>query len=64
MTIQGVVCQEGYCSECQIDWQKLGEMLVICAWCGKVIRTKPGLGQSGVSHGICPECEQRFYENG
>lgn len=37
-------CQEGYCNECQIylDWRRRGEMLVICAWCGKVTGTEPG----------------------
>ncbi len=61
-----ILCQDGCCSECRIylDWLKLGELLVICAWCGKVIRTKPGLGQSGISHGMCPECKETFHGNG
>ena len=29
-------------------------MTVVCAWCGKDIRTKPGPDE--VSHGICPAC--------
>ena len=58
---KAIVCQEGGCKTCQIylDRQKGGQIVVICAWCGKVQGTKPGLGQSGVSHGICPECEQK-----
>jgi len=60
---KSVTCQNGYCEECQIylDWQKLGEILVAYAWCGKEIVRKPGLGQSGVSHGICPECWQKHF---
>lgn len=52
------VCQNAYCEECQIylDWQELGEMLVICALCSKEIAKQSGLGQSGVSRGMCPEC--------
>lgn len=56
-----ILCQEGYCWECQIylDWQERGEIVVICAWCGKVMGKKPGLGQTGISHGMCDECLQR-----
>jgi len=56
-----ILCQEGYCSECQIylDWRKKGELLVICAGCGKVLGTKPGLGVQGISHGMCPECAKK-----
>ena len=55
-------CQEGFCSDCQIylDWQKLGEMIVICAWCGKVKSRKPKLGRAAVSHGICAECKAKY----
>jgi len=58
-----IVCEEGYCQECQVyvDWQKQGEIVVVCAWCGKEIERKPGLGQSGVSHGICAECKQKHF---
>ena len=59
-----IFCQEGHCLECQIylDWlQKRGEMAVICAWCGKEIGRKPGLGETGISHGICDECEQKCF---
>lgn len=59
-----LICQqEGNCHRCQIylDWQKLGEMVVICAWCGRVIRRKPGLGEPVVSHGICLQCTQKYF---
>ncbi len=58
-----ITCPGGYCeSSCPIylDWQKQGEIIVICAWCGKEMGRKPGLGQTGVSHGICPECQQKW----
>jgi hypothetical protein len=29
----------------------------ICQFCKRQFGTKEGFGQSGVSHGICPECE-------
>jgi len=50
-----IVCRRGYCDFCEIyhDWQKLGEIIVICAWCSNVIDKKPGLGKPVVSHGIC-----------
>ncbi len=58
-----VFCQKGYCLECQIylDWlQERGEMVVICAWCGKEMSRKPGLGETGISHGICAECDKKW----
>jgi len=57
------LCQSGHCEDCQIylDWQELGEILVICALCGKEIAKQSGLGQSGVSRGICPECWERYF---
>ena len=57
------ICQEGFCHECQIylDWQKLEEIMVVCAWCGKKLGRKNGVGQSGVSHGICLECQQKRF---
>jgi hypothetical protein len=59
-----LICQqEGNCHRCQIylDWQKLGEMVVICAWCGQVISRKPGLVEPVVSHGICLKCQQEYF---
>ena len=58
-----VTCKNGKCEKCQIylDWQKWGEILVICAWCGAEVGRKPGFGKSGVSHGICLECEQKHF---
>ena len=59
---KGIVCQKGWCNECQIylDWKKLGEIIVICAWCGKVTSRKPNFGQPLVSHGICLECKPKY----
>jgi len=36
------------------------EMTSICAWCGKVLGKKEGYGQSGITHGICPECASKI----
>ena len=60
---KSIICQEGYCSECQLyfDWQKSGEMVVMCAWCGKVLRRETVFGKSVVSHGICSECRQKHF---
>ncbi len=57
-----ITCPGSVCETCLIylDWQKGGEMMVICAWCGKKMGSKPGLGQTGVSHGLCPECQQKW----
>ena len=58
------LCQEEViCKRCQIflDWREKGEIVEMCAWCGKEIRRKPGLGQTGVSHGICEECLQKYF---
>lgn len=59
-----VPCEEDYCSQCPIyhDWRRLGEYIVMCAWCGKVIGKKNGQGQSGISHGMCPECSAKEFE--
>jgi len=56
-------CQKGFCSDCQIylDWLKLGEMIVICAWCGEVKSRKPNPGHPVVSHGICVECKAKYF---
>jgi len=35
------------------------ELTVVCAWCGKHLGVKDGKGESGVSHGICPECSTK-----
>lgn len=58
-----ILCQEGYCHGCLIylDWQKLGEMVVICDWCGKMMYRQPDLGKPGVSHRICLECKRKYF---
>ncbi len=60
---KAIVCPRGYCHQCPIylDWKKRGEMVVICAWCGKAKDRKPNLGRPIVSHGICPECQQKYF---
>lgn len=33
-------------------------LTVVCGYCGKFIGTKPGYGVSGVTTGICKECDK------
>ena len=56
-------CQVGYCLRCSVfaDWQKKGEFLVLCAWCGAVLRRDPDHGKQVLSHGICPECKEKHF---
>lgn len=35
------------------------EGLIICAWCQKVMGTKPGI--AGASHSICPPCKDKHF---
>jgi len=58
-----LICERGYCHQCQIylDWQKKGELIQVCAWCSKVIDRMPGVGRPVISHGICPECMQKYF---
>ena len=36
-------------------------MRQICSYCGVHYGDKPGFGQSGDSHGICPECVEKEF---
>ncbi len=58
-----IICEGGDCHQCQIylDWEKLGELIQVCAWCSKVIDRMPGVGCPVISHGICPECMQEYF---
>ena len=38
-----------------------GEIVIMCAWCGKEMDRKPGLGQSIISHGICLACIKTYF---
>lgn len=38
-----------------------GEIVVMCAWCDKEMYRDLSLGQSVVSHGICPECKEKYF---
>jgi len=33
-------------------------LFVICGWCDRYLGTKEG---SGISHGICQRCADKFY---
>jgi len=49
------------------DLNAISKLLPLCAWC-RNIRSEQGhwssleeyVGQSGVTHGICPDCERQF----
>lgn len=58
-----IFCQEGFCNRCQIylDWEKREEIVLMCVWCGTEIGKKPTLAESGISYGICDECEQKYF---
>ena len=58
-----ILCEVGDCHQCLIyfDWQKLGEVVHICAWCSQVIDRKPNLGRPVVYHVSCPECVQKYF---
>lgn len=60
---KGIVCQQGDCHRCQryVDWQKLRELILVCAWCSKVKCRVPNSGQPVVSHGICLECQKKHF---
>ena len=38
-----------------------GEITYVCAWCGELLEYKRGQGQSIISHGICPECMEKYF---
>lgn len=59
---KSIICEAGYCHQCEIylDWQKLGELVHVCAWCSKLIDRKP-VGKPVVSHGICKECLAKYF---
>jgi hypothetical protein len=33
---------------------------IVCSWCGKDMGYKDGKGQTGTSHGICPDCAEKL----
>ena len=38
-----------------------GEIILMCAWCGKEMYITRSLGRSVISHGICFECKQKYF---
>jgi len=36
-------------------------MKVVCAWCQKDMGEKPPYEDKGVTHGICPECQKKYF---
>jgi hypothetical protein len=42
----------------------MGDYLVVCAWCGKLMRTvgKPPATNPDISHGMCAACDRRDAE--
>lgn len=42
---------------------KGARIIVICAWCGKYLRSVDARGaEGGVSHGICTKCAKKEME--
>jgi DNA-directed RNA polymerase subunit RPC12/RpoP len=39
-----------------IPGKKHTVLKIVCAWCGRELGTKDGLGIEGTTHSICPEC--------
>ena len=37
-------------------------MLLVCAWCGKIIGTKPPKKDLSTTHGICKSCAKKEQE--
>ena len=38
-------------------------MTVVCAWCGIVLREHESVAKDLISHGICPDCEEKVHAN-
>lgn len=38
-----------------------GEIVLMCAWCGKEMYITRSLGRSVISHGICSECKHKYF---
>lgn len=36
------------------------QLTVTCAWCGEEMGSRPGVGVSGHSHGMCSRCAESF----
>ena len=32
------------------------KLIIICAWCGRLMGEKDGEGVEGITHSICPVC--------
>lgn len=39
-----------------MNYKPLHTIIIVCAYCKKLIDTKDGKGVVGTSHGICPSC--------
>ena len=37
------------------------KLQVFCSWCSKYMGEKPGMGEDGASHSICPDCLERNF---
>jgi len=36
---------------------------IVCAWCGKHMRTEQWDWDAGISHGMCKTCQERMEES-
>ena len=56
-------CREGFIKRQNERYAELHRTLLsICAWCGLYLGYKDGQGQTGLSHGLCGECEKVWME--
>lgn len=35
---------------------------IVCSWCKKNLGEKDGEGETGISHGMCPECLKKMKD--
>jgi len=39
-------------------------MIIMCAWCRKIIRTDKPYNDLRISHGICDKCHKKYFKGG
>ena len=39
-------------------------MIILCAWCQKNLGEKEPLDDQSITHGMCQDCYDKFFEEG